>query len=307
MDKAHWVEVSLTTDGELAEAVASVLTRYVTKGAVIESKNTNNNAEDTGTPKYPVRVFGYLSNDEHLEVNRKCLDESIWHLSQIMPLPEPSYRTIEDEDWIAPWKEHYHPIPIGQRLLILPSWTKPRNSNRLPIFINPSLAFGSGTHPTTILCLEMMEEYIHHGERIIDVGCGSGILSIAALKLGASCALGVDINNAAILATQENAAANSVENLLEIGLGSVKDILQGEFSFNRAPMVLANILAPTIISLLENGLPELVSPLGMIILSGILLEQVTAVETVANLHNLKLIKRRQIDDWIALVFQLPYA
>jgi len=165
------------------------------------------------------------------------------------------------------------------------------------------MAFGTGTHPTTQLCLEMVERYTQPGQAVIDVGCGSGILSIAALKLGASHALGVDIDNAAIRSTRENAAANAVLAKLETGLGSVDEIRQGQFSIRQAPLVLANILAPVIIRLFAAGLAELVEPGGAIVLSGILAEQAGGVEEAALASGLKFIEMVQMGDWVAIVFR----
>ncbi len=302
MAEAHWLEVSLTVNGELAEAVAEVLSRFVSGGVVTESGVIYNDAEDEGTEYGPVRVFGYLVVDEHLEDNRRQLSEALWHLSMIRPLPEPTFRSIEDEDWMAAWKQHYHPIPIGKRLEVLPAWIEKHDETRIAVHIDPSMAFGTGTHPSTQLCLEMVESYTQPGQPVIDVGCGSGILAIAALRLGASHALGVDIDNASIKSTNENAAANQVQQNLECALGSVPEIRQGKFSLRQAPLVLVNILAPVIVRLFAAGLAELVAPAGMLVLSGILAEQAEDVKTAAAQHGLHFKEMRQIEDWVALAF-----
>jgi ribosomal protein L11 methyltransferase len=300
--EAHWLEVSLTVNGELAEAVAEVLSRFVSGGVVTESGVIYNDAEDEGTEYGPVRVFGYLVVDEHLEDNRRQLSEALWHLGMIRPLPEPAFRIIEDEDWMAAWKQHYHPIPIGKRLEVLPAWIEKHDETRIAVHIDPSMAFGTGTHPSTQLCLEMVESYTQPGQPAIDVGCGSGILAIAALRLGASHALGVDIDPASIKSTNENAAANQVQQNLECALGSVTDILQGKFSLRQAPLVLVNILAPVIVRLFDAGLAGLVAPAGMLVLSGILAEQAEDVKTAAVQHGLHFKEMRQIEDWVALAF-----
>jgi ribosomal protein L11 methyltransferase len=164
------------------------------------------------------------------------------------------------------------------------------------------MAFGTGTHPSTQLCLEMVESYTQPGQPVIDVGCGSGILAIAALRLGASHALGVDIDNASIKSTNENAAANQVQQNLECALGSVPEIRQGKFSLRQAPLVLVNILAPVIVRLFDAGLAGLVAPAGMLVLSGILAEQAEDVKTAAVQHGLHFKEMRQIEDWVALAF-----
>lgn len=302
-EQAHWLEVSLVVNGELAEAVADGLGRFVSNGVVVESGVTYTDAEDEGTPFGPVRVFGYLPVDEALEQNRQRLEEAFWHLGQIQALPALNYKIINDEDWMAAWKQHYHPILIGQRLLVLPVWLENPAPDRAVVKIDPGMAFGTGTHPTTQLCLELLERYIQPGGPVIDVGCGSGILSIAALKLGASQALAVDIDRQAIRSTRENATNNAIAQGLESGLGSVPDILQGSFTLRQAPLVLANILAPVIIRLLDGGLAELIQPGGVIILSGILDRQVEDVLAAARGHGLVEIERGQILDWVALALR----
>lgn len=300
---AHWLEISLTIDGELAEAVAEVLSRFCSNGVVVESGVIYNDAEDEGTPVGPVRVYGYLIQDENIEDTRQRLLEALWHLGQISPLPEPAFREIEDEDWMSSWKKHYQPIPIGEKLLILPAWIDRQDPGRVAVRIDPSMAFGTGTHPTTQLCLELVEKFVQPGMNVIDIGCGSGILSIAALKLGAKRAVAVDIDSAAIRATRENAAANGIDDGLETGLGSVTELLQRRFSLTRAPLVLANILAPVIIRLFEDGLAKLVTPEGVLVLSGILYEQVKSVRAAADRQGLCFLESLQMGDWVALALQ----
>ncbi len=299
------MEVSMAVDGELAEAVAEVLDRFASNGVVYESGVKYNDAEDEGTPFGPVRVYAYLPIDEYLEEKRQRLLEALWHLGQIQPLPDLVFRPIEDENWMEAWKKHYHPIPIGQRLIILPAWIDQKTPGRVAVSIDPSSAFGTGTHPSTQLCLETVEKYVQPGQDIIDVGCGSGILSIAALKLGAGRALGVDIDSASILSSRENAQINGVAERLELGLGSVAEVRQGKFSLRSAPLVLANILAPVIIRLFETGLADLVSADGLLALAGILDEQAPEVQTAAEAKGLAFVEQRQMGDWVVIVLKKP--
>jgi len=299
---AKWLEVSLMVDGELAEAVAEVLDRFCNGGVVVESGVKYRNDEDEGVPDgLPVRVFGYLVNDEHIEENRHKVEEALWHLHTIRELPQPQYKPIADQNWMAAWKEHYHPIPIGKKLLVLPAWIEQSDPARIAVKIDPSMAFGTGTHPSTQLCLELVEDYTQPHRPVIDVGCGSGILSIAALKMGASHALGVDIEEESVIATGENAESNGVLDRTERGKGSVAEILAGQFSIKQAPVVLANILAPILIRLFDAGMAELVEPGGVIILAGILVEQADNVIESASNHGLSYVERRQHGDWVALV------
>lgn len=313
----NWLEVSLTVNGELAEAVADVLARFAPNGVTTEQAVDFVNDEDEGTPVGPITVRAYLRADEKLEETRRKLEESLYYLGMIQTLPAPVFTSVEDQNWMEAWKVHYQPIPVGKRLIIVPTWLESPDANRVTIKIDPGMAFGTGTHPTTQLCLELIEEYFDHGlgtiERespafahrpssVIDVGCGSGILSIAALKLGADFALGVDIDEASVKASRENASANGIlANQFEIGQGSVTEVLSTCFQIRNAQLVLANILAPIIIRLFNMGLAELVAPGGVLILSGILADKAEGVISSAEAHGLKLAEKRQVGDWVALL------
>ena len=313
-----WLEVSLTVNGELAEAVADVLARFAPNGVTTEQAVDFVNDEDEGTPVGPITVRAYLPADEKLEETCQKLEESLTYLGMIQPLPAPVFTPLADQNWMETWKVRYQPIPIGKRLIIVPAWLESPDVSRISIRIDPGMAFGTGTHPTTQLCLEMIEEQfcaerpqttdngpssvVRRPSSILDVGCGSGILSVAALKLGADFALGVDIDEASVKASRENADANGIPaDQFAIGLGSVTEVLAGRFQVRNAPLVLANILAPIIIRLFGLGLAELVSPGGALILSGVLAEQTEGVISSVEEYGLKLVEKRQIGDWVALL------
>jgi len=304
MSKATWLEVSLTVNGEMAEAVAEVLARYIPAGVVIESTAVYAGPEDeNGQAVGPLRVCGYLPVDDQLEETRRKIEEGLWYLGRISPLPAPVFRPFEEINWVEAWKEHYHPIPVGEGLMIVPAWLEPETGGRMPIRIDPGMAFGTGTHPTTQLCLALTEAFFQQAggsPRVLDIGCGSGILAVAALKLGAVHALGVDIDPLAMEASQQNAALNGVTDGLELGVGSVAEVRRGQFRLQQGELVYANILAPVLVRLLDEGLGELVSPGGWLVLSGILAEQSPEVEAALRQHNLALLERRQVGDWVAL-------
>lgn len=327
-----WIEVSLTVDGEMAEAVAEVLARFVPDGSiVIESTAIADSPEGEGYPVGPLRVYGYLPADKKLYETRQHLEEALWYLGRIRQLPAPQFVEVRESDWTEAWKRYYKPISIGRSLLILPAWMKAPDPQRIPIRIEPGMAFGTGTHPTTQMCLEMIEDLLFAHDQtvqrdvldpsgefynsisdpryrlnespddlaIIDVGCGSAILSIAALKLGVIHALGVDIDAKSIEVAKENALLNDVDDRFEAGVGSLAEISSGKFSLDRAPLVVANILAPVIIQMLDMGLLKLISPGGFVILSGILADQSAEVEDALAKHGCRVIRRRQMSDWIA--------
>ncbi len=302
-----WLEVSLTVDGELAEAVADVLARFAPNGVVTEQGIKFVDDEDHGTPAGPISVRAYLEMDDHIEETRQKLEESLYYLGMIQPVPAPVYKQIADQNWMEAWKQHYQPIPIGQRLIIVPVWLDSPDPERIPIRIDPGMAFGTGTHPTTQLSLELIEVWFEKSkiqnrksETVIDIGCGSGILSIAALKLGVQTVLGVDIDLESVRNARENADKNDIGEEFIIGQGSVVDVLEGKFPFRQAPLVVANILAPIIIRLFEDGLAGLAEPGGTMILSGILQEQEGNVLEVAQAKGLVLSERKEKGDWVAL-------
>ncbi len=308
MADSAWVEVSLAVDGEMAEAVADVLRRFAPAGVVIEATAiATDYAEDEGHPVGPLRVCAYIPADDQQQETLKRLEESLWYLGRIRPLPEPEYRLVKQADWSESWKQHYTPVAVGERLMIIPAWLDLPAPERIAVRIDPGMAFGTGTHPTTRLCLELIENlYSAAGtlpEAVIDVGCGSGILAVAALKLGARQALAVDIDPDALHAARENGALNGVADRLVLGLGSLAEIRRGGFAIQSAPLVLANILATVIIKLLDDGLGALVTPGGSLVLSGILDEQAGEVEQALRMNGLALVGKRQQEDWVALLAQ----
>lgn len=313
MTDSSWLEVSLTVDGELAEAVADVLARFAPNGVVTEQGVRFINDEDEGTPVGGVTVRAYLPADEHLDERRRRLEEALYYLGRIQPLPAPTFTLLADQNWMEAWKARYRPIPIGERLIIVPAWLESPDAGRVAVRIDPGMAFGTGTHPTTQLCLELIEKIVgpqaadresaarRPPSTVIDVGCGSGILSIAALKLGADLALGVDIDPASVQAARQNARANGIpDERLLLGQGSVAEVRAGLYPVRTAPLVLANILAPVILRLFEAGLAELVEPGGTLVLSGILQEQGGEVLAAAARHGISLLEERRQGDWLAL-------
>lgn len=299
MDKANWIEVSLCVTPEQAEAVAEVLGRFTREGVVIE-QTALQDTRQVNQFESQVRVYGYFFADHNMEERKQKIEEALWHLGQIQPLPDAQYREIMDENWMNAWKDQYKPLRVGEKLMIIPSWVKKEFPGRLPIRINPGMAFGTGTHPTTQLCLEALEEYLQSTQTVFDIGCGSGILTIAALRLGADKVIAVDIEPASVQSTRENCTLNQVEGQVEIGQGSVELIRSGKFGLLKAPLVVANILASVITNLIENGLTDLVEEGGLLILSGILDHQADAIIHRAEECGLSLVEKRGMEDWVAL-------
>lgn len=295
MDKHSWLEVSFLLPGEQAESVAEILNRYAHQGVVIERDLQSPNSNQ-------MKVYAYLLEDDSLEHCKQEIEKAIFYLNKILPVPDPTYRHIRDQDWMAAWRQFYKPVEIGERLIIIPAWydAQTADESRLPIRINPGMAFGTGTHPTTQLSLQLMEKYVKAGDRMIDVGCGSGVLSIAGILLGAVHSIGVDVSGAAILSSQENAALNEVGEDIEIGKASVPEILAGSFSYQKAPLVVANILLKVLEELFDQGMGDLVEEKGTLLISGILVDQMEAIQEKARANGFLPLDYITQDDWAAI-------
>ena len=204
---------------------------------------------------------------------------------------------LEDKDWEREWMQHYQPMQFGKRLWICPSWLQPPEPDAINLMLDPGLAFGTGTHPTTALCLETLDRLAPQGWRVVDYGCGSGILAVAALKLGAEIALGVDNDPQALVATRDNAQRNGIPGpALAVALPGDYDATPWRGS---CQLVLANILAGPLLSLSETLL-DLLAPGGTLVLSGLL---VTQAEDVISHYapNLELTLAAEQDGWACLV------
>lgn len=299
--KQAWVEVSLQVNGELAEPVADVLADRVPGGVVMEEIDPAP-GEGEGQPR--IRVYGYLPVDDSLQDRKTDIERALWHLGQIETLPQPSFQPLEGQDWRTAWQKNYRPISLGKRLIVVPSWMESPDEEREAIFISPGMAFGSGTHPSTQLALAMVDRVLLERdaapEVMIDIGCGSGILSIAAVKLGVPAVWALDHDPQAVRVAEENVLENGVQGQVRVREGSVADIVGGSLGIQQAPLVCANIIAPVLKTLFQERLRDLVQPQGILILSGILDEQAPDMVDLLREHGFCPIARLQQDDWVAL-------
>jgi len=283
-----FIEIAVVgIDGEAAEAVSELFNRYGHGGAVIEAL-----APDFD--RVTVRTVLPGQDDHglrHLEMMLALIGRALPH-----GLPEPRLQLVGQSDWADSWKEHFHVVRVGRRFVIRPSWRDYLPSgDDLVIDIDPGLAFGSGLHPTTQLCLQIFEDMSWRKQSVFDVGTGSGILSIAARQLGAGQIRAVDVDEVAVRVAEENFARNGLAEKIDLAVGSAADAGGQQWQ-----LVVANILAHILVKLMPD-LAAALAPGGQLILSGMIAEQEAAIKTAAAAQGLHIVDRRVEEDWVALI------
>ena len=275
-----WLEVTLPVPAERLDRVCDTLTANGMAGLVVEEEGEflrflEQNRQywdyvDEGLAqrmKGASRVKFYVPDSEE---GQRQLRQYLAGLEEY----EPQTVSLREEDWATSWQKYYQPIPVGERVYIVPDWMRgePAPEGRTPLYLNPGLTFGTGAHPTTQLCLELLEEALRPGDRVLDLGCGSGILAVAALALGASRAVGVDIDPKAADVALENAALNGIgPDRLSVYAGDVlaDKKLAARLEPGRNRVVLANIVADVIIPL-SGAAGALMAADGVFLSSGII-------------------------------------
>ncbi|MCY3779665.1 MAG: 50S ribosomal protein L11 methyltransferase [Chloroflexi bacterium] len=300
-----WIEVSLRVDGESAEAVAELLGRFGHQGVAIEQDGIPPDTwDETEVPPATDFVLrAYFPADATFGDKKTELETSLGHMRLMYPMPTPVYRPLRAADWAEAWKAHYQPIRIGKRLVVRPLWIDIELArDDIEIALDPGMAFGTGTHPTTQLCLEALEQLVQPAQEVLDLGSGSGILSIAAAKLGARRVLALDNDRLAVDATHSNADVNDVAGKIVAEHGSLETVLG---SARRFDLVVVNILARIILELTEQGLGEVLRPGGTAIFSGIIDSQMDAVESVLRHAGLQPSAKRRRGDWMLIQARRP--
>jgi ribosomal protein L11 methyltransferase len=307
-----WIEIGVQADGESAEAVVELFNRLNSRadgtgGAVTEVAGFDPVGEDH-RPIVTVRT--YLPDGEPgLEERRRRIEEGLWHLGRIHPLGEVVVRRLAEVDWANAWKAGYRPIRIGRSFLVVPAWqvddTPAGPSERL-IVLDPGMAFGTGLHPSTQLCLAASEQVIEPGARVLDAGCGSGILTIGAARLGAASVDAFDIDEIAVRATCENIALNSLETPIAVYASSGPgdgELWGAAGSPARWDVILVNILPHVIAEMLQRGVADHLAPGGRMVLAGIIEARQDEVRAGLESCGLRVTTSLRQDDWVALVAQ----
>jgi len=297
----RWIEIALELDGEAAEAVVEVLTRYGHQGVAIEQAGFPLETWEDEVPR-PDRLMvrAYFPEDDQADAAKAQIEAALGHLNWLYPMPTPQYRVIDEQDWAEAWKVNYHPVRLGHHILIRPLWVEVTpEPDDVVIALDPGMAFGTGTHPSTQLVLEAAEELVPTlpGAKVLDLGCGSGILAIGAIKFGAAMARAVDIDPIAVKVTRENAEVNGVADKITADEGSLALILSEGVAYDLA---LVNILAKVIVRLCGEGLGQVVRPGGVAVFGGIIEEQAAEVEAALLTTGLIPYKRRMSGDWVVI-------
>lgn len=263
-----WLECSTLAEPEAVDALAELF-GAVGQGVAIEEPvvGSPDGEQVRIDPRRPVLVKTYLPLDEQTAERRRQLEEGVWHLGRLRQIAPLQVRTLEEREWAEAWKQYFFAHRVGERLVIVPSW---RDHAAAPgdivIRLDPGMAFGTGLHPTTRLCLRALERYVRGGESVLDLGTGSGILAIAAAQLGARRVLALDVDAVAVRVAAENVSLNSVRGVVEIRQGS----LDGERGLNEAfDLVVANI-SLRVLRQLQPAMRTALQPGGLALLSGVL-------------------------------------
>ncbi|MCI6521060.1 50S ribosomal protein L11 methyltransferase [bacterium] len=299
----EWTDIQITVPARFADTAEAVATMVSNGGIYIEDyRDLEQQAweiahvdlieqELLDKPRDIVKVHMYLAPDENpaeiLPLFRERLDNS-----GIEYTLETS--GVEQEDWQNAWKKYYHAMEIGSRLAIVPGWEQ-YETDRTVITMDPGMAFGTGTHETTSLCLETLDSLVKGGERVLDIGTGSGILAIAALKLGAAVAEGVDIDPMCVRTAGENARRNGVQDRFTVLVGDLSDKASGQYN-----IITANIVAAAILSLAPH-VPALMAPGARFIASGIIDTRKDEVLTGLRAAGLEPVEVKEKRGWACII------
>lgn len=310
-NRMDWIEIAVEADGEAAEAVSELFNRLNSRpdgqgGAVTEVSGFDPVGDDH-RPVVTVRTYLPAEVPDTGE-RQHLIEQGLWFLGRLHPLGEPRIRRLAEEDWANAWKASYRPLRIGQRFLVIPAWQIYEvlpGPGDLPVILDPGMAFGTGLHPSTQLCMIAMEQIMQPGHRVLDAGCGSGILSIAAARLGAASVDAFDIDPIAVRATEENTRLNAlpipVHAFTSAGLDD--DPFWGVPGGARPAwdLILVNILPHVILALLERGLHEYMAYGGRMVFAGIIEAREDEVRAALAERRLAVLDRLVSEDWIALV------
>lgn len=300
----RWLELTVEADAEAVEAVSEILGRVATGTAVRPTRllrDADDELDVRDDPSAPYEVTAHTPEDTAASAAIATTERALWHLQafDLRPVGELRVRSVDDADWTEAWRAGYAPQRIG-RVLILPTWLEePARPGEVVVRLDPGMAFGTGLHPTTRACLALLQQVTPVPARVLDVGSGSGILALAALRLGAGGADCLDTDPVAVEATVANAAANGLADWLSAKQGSLERRPEAWY-----PLVLANLVAGVLIDL-ASCLADATKPGGTLLASGIIAER--GDEAVDALVAAGFEERQRLDDgeWVSLRMTRP--
>jgi ribosomal protein L11 methyltransferase len=296
-----WIEVSVGVDRESVEAVIDVLYRYGYQGVAIEQDAyTVEPLEDEVPTAKRLIARAYFAENNEAEAIKRQIEDDLARLGKDHPIPAPQYAHIDEGAWWEAWKDNLFTVRVGQHIFICTPWFPKRaKPGEIVITLRYGAAFGTGTHATTRLVLEAVEEAAVNWPEaaVLDLGCGSGILSIAAARMGAASVLALDIDPTAGRTTSDNAAANGVSDRITVQTGSLADALNAGLHFDVA---LVNIIGPVIVRLCSQNLGSVLRPGGIGVFSGIGSHEVDRVEAALRSTGLEPYNRRMSGNWVAV-------
>lgn len=307
-----WFEIRVKTTEEAYDAVSEMLMSIGAGGVAIEDPNdikreiSKPNSLDYADKEFmdslgeDVIIKAYFSQEENLNELEGLIKEKLDFISKFLDTGEGynGYSEVDEEDWATSWKKYYKPLHITDRVVIKPSWENyEKNDNEIIIELDPGMAFGTGTHETTKMCAELIQRYIKKGDTALDVGCGTGILSIIASKLGAKEITAVDIDDIAVKITKENCGMNGAGNTVTAFAGTLKDVKPFRYD-----MVFANIIANVIIDI-ANIMNCYLKPGGYFITSGIIRERKQEVIEAYQGQGFSIETIIEMGEWVAISFK----
>jgi ribosomal protein L11 methyltransferase len=305
-----WTEVSIHTSQEAVEAISSILHEAGAGGVVIEDPEVLNREWDrpygeivelspSDFPEEGVIVKGYILLDEPPKKLLDSVHSSILDLKAFgldMGAATIASREVDEDDWSTAWKKYYKPVRVSNKVTVSPSWEDyEAGPDEQVIRLDPGMAFGTGTHPTTTLCIRALEKVIRGGEKVIDVGCGTGILSIAAAKLGAEDVLAVDLDQVAVESATLNVELNEVSNRVHVRKNDLLQEIEETYD-----IIVANILAEVIVTFTDQ-VAEHLKPNGIYITSGIIANKAEMVKDALKEAGLPVMETFNEGDWVAFI------
>ncbi len=299
MSNSLWVELSIDTPAEFVEPLTQVFTEHGEGGVAIELPAGHNPDEgETAPPPDRVTVTTYIPHDNRLEQRYARIDTAVRLVAHVGDLSELRVRVVEEAEWQDSWKEHFHVLRVGVRTVIVPTWrTYEPQEDDVVITLDPGMAFGTGHHPTTRMCLELVEQHVQPNDRVLDLGCGSGILSIAAAKLGASDVFGLEIDPIAASVAVQNVRDNGVRNVVRTEEATLPHPRVAENGYD---LLVANVSAKVITELADH-IVRAVRSGGTLLFSGILDKQKTEVIERMVAQGVQFEDGLTDADWVALV------